>query len=304
VLRSWHENVVHYTTAVNGNFGVRLMTEDLDALLRGPDAVADLQRLLDRHLVLVLAPQKEMTKPTFGTLALGLGFPHERRHRSFGPPGANGTQVAGYEFVADFGAAAKPVPQTAREPSYIESLHYDGISAYSMQANFHVPETTPNLWCDMRSAYRELPTALRTIVDTHCALHAVVPSPRTPLTGFPEFDVTAARRHALVIKHPRTSEPLLYLPKNPASRIEGMPEDEGRSVLRELWEFVSKNAARYEARIQHNELVVWDGLGTVHTNPAYPRDRDRTVWFLVVPGKSSAVEPYFTDPSSTARTTA
>lgn len=280
------------------------MTEDLDALLCGPDAIAELQQLLDRHFVLVLAPQKEMTKPTFGTLAFGLGFPHERRNRSFGPPGANGTQVAGYEFVADYGAAAKPLPTSPieREPSYIEGLHYDGISAYSMQANFNVPATTPNLWCNMRAAYRELPTALRTIVDTHHALHAVVPSPRTPLTGFPEFDASAARRRALVIKHPRTAEPLLYVPKSPASKIEGMPEAEGRSVLRELWEFVSKHAERYEARIQHNELVVWDGLGTVHTNPTYPRDRDRTVWFLVVPGKSSEVEPYFAEPSSTLQT--
>jgi hypothetical protein len=160
------------TTLINADFGARVTMDDLDAVLRDADAMSELQQLLDRQFVVVLAPAREMTKISFG-------------------------------------------------------------------------------------------------------------------------DAATARRAPLVIAHPRTREPLLYLPKNPASTIAGLPDDEGRRVLQELWDFVSRDAPRFESRIQHNQLVIWDGLGTVHTNPSYPRDRDRTVWFLVVPGKSRAVEGYF-----------
>ena len=37
---------------------------------------------------------------------------------------------------------------------------------------------------------------------------------------------------------------------------------------------------------------VRDGLGTTHTNPAYPRDKPRTLWFFIIPGKSAEVEAY------------
>lgn len=286
------------TTVDSGDIGVRVTTDDLAEVVRDPAAMRELRALLDRRWVVLLAPQQDITKVAFGELALALGFPEAQRHRSAGPPNAEGSTVPGYEFVADFGARAKATatPHPAREPSFIEGLHYDGISAYSMQANFHSPETTPNLWCDMRAAYRELPRHLRAIVDARAALHAVVPSPRTPLSEFPSFEASSARRRPLVIQHPRTREPLLYLPKNPASKIEGLPDDEGRSVLQELWDFVARDAPRYTSRIGHNELVIWDGLGTTHTNPSYPRARDRTVWFLIIPGPWRDVEAYAAAP--------
>jgi alpha-ketoglutarate-dependent taurine dioxygenase len=251
-----------------------------------------MRALLDRYMVLHITPQKEITKPVMGDFAFALGYPKDKRSSSR-RPSLSPTTVPGYEFVADFGSKAKPNLPEPRIPSYIESLHYDGISGYSMQANFNVPPTTPNLWVDMRAAYQSLPAKLKTVVDTHYALHAVVPPPGTPLAEFPDFDAGSSRRRALVIKHPRTGEPLLYLPKNSASKIDGMPDAEGRAVLHDLWAHVNTSKTRYASLIAHNHLVVWDGLGTTHTNPAYPRDQDRTTWFLIVPGSFTEVESYF-----------
>ena len=90
------------------------------------------------------------------------------------------------------------------------------------------------------------------------------------------------------MKSPR---PLLHLPRNPASRIEGMGEVEGRAVLEELWSRVESSPAQYVPLPAHNEMLVWDGMGTVHTNPPYPRDRDRTLWFFIIPTRERALEP-------------
>jgi hypothetical protein len=261
--------------------------------VENPATLAEMRTLLDRYMVLHVTPKKELTKPVMGEIAFALGYPKDKRSSGRRPTPPSPTTVPGYEFVADFGAKAKPNLAEPRIPSYIESLHYDGISGYSMQANFNVPPTTPNLWVDMRAAYRSLPAKLKNLVDTHHALHAVVPPPGTPLAEFPGFDAGTSHRRALVIKHPRTGEPLLYLPKNLASKIDGLPDDEGRAVLHELWAHVNTSKTRYASLISHNNLVVWDGLGTTHTNPAYPRDQDRTTWFLIVPGSFTEVESYF-----------
>jgi hypothetical protein len=276
----------------NNGFGVQVFMEDYGEIVQNAEAVAEMRALLDRYMVLHVIPEKPLTKPVVGDFAFALGYPKDRRGTGRRPAVGPGV-VPGYEFVADFGATAKPNLPEPRIPSYIESLHYDGINGYSMQANFNVPVVTPNLWVDMRAAYKELPAKHKKIVDKHHALHAVVPPPGSALADFPKFDATTAIRRPLVIKHPRTREPLLYLPKNPSSTIEGLSEEEGRGVLHDLWAQVNTSKMRYASLIAHNNLVVWDGLGTVHTNPAYPRDQDRTTWFLIVPGSFTDVESFY-----------
>jgi hypothetical protein len=274
------------------DFAVQVLMKDYGEIVQNADAIAEMRALLDRYMVLHIRPEVELTKPVVGDFAFALGYPKDRRGTGRRPAVGPGV-VPGYEFVADFGSTAKPNLPEPRIPSYIESLHYDGINGYSMQANFNVPITTPNLWVDMRAAYRDLSATVKRIVDTHFALHAVVPPPGTALADFPDFDANTAIRRPLVIKHPRTREPLLYLPKNPSSRVDGMPADQGRGLLHDLWAHVNTTKARYASLIEHNNLVVWDGLGTVHTNPAYPRDKDRTTWFLIVPGSFTDVERYY-----------
>ncbi|MGD2134242.1 MAG: TauD/TfdA family dioxygenase [Maricaulaceae bacterium] len=278
------------TPQVDG-FAVRLETDDLLELARDEAGLADLQRLLDRHFVLIAAPSKEITAEAVGRIALHLGMPNE-------PPAADSPRArlprvsADFPFINDFSSPPRELPSEPARPSYVSSLHYDGISAYSVQANFVAPLTTPNMWSDMRFAYADLPAHLRRIVDSGHALHAIVPPPGTPLEDFPPFEAGDAARRPLRIKHPHTNEPLLYLPKNPDSRIEGLPVDEGQAILSELWERIYTSPARHTARATENTLFIWDGLGTTHTNPAYPRDQERRTWFFIIPSKTGEVEPY------------
>jgi alpha-ketoglutarate-dependent taurine dioxygenase len=275
-----------------GEFAAQVETRDFGALAEDEAATRELLGLLNRYLVLHFKPTEPLSKQAVGTFAFSLGFPKERRNQGRSRPGAKAQTVPGFEFVGDFGHTAQLSVGAPRPPSYIETLHCDGISAYSLQVNVEVPPAAPNLWTDMRANYRLLPARLKQIVETHWALHAVQPPAGTALEDFPAFDPSNTRRHPLVIKHFNTGEPLLYLPKNPASRIEGLSEGQGREVLAELWEFVERSPARYEVQVCANELVVWDGLGTMHTNPPYPRDRNRTIWFFVVPAKDTHLTAY------------
>lgn len=287
-----------YTAKVkNGAFAAHVECDDFVDLARDPKVCAELQTLLDRHLVLHVSPQKDLNHEAIGRFAISLGMPPgapyrpaSTRYGDAQPAApARAPMSAEYPFIGDLSNRAREPVAGERVPSYIESLHYDGISAYSVQATFNTPLTTPNMWSDMRAAYQQLPRDLKKVVDERHALHAFIPPPGTALKDFPPLDSAQAKRRPLRIKHPRTNDPLLYLPKNPASIIEGLPADEGIAILHDLWARVNTSPARYTARAAHNQMFVWDGLGTTHTNPAYPRDKPRTLWFFTIPGKWSEV---------------
>lgn len=273
------------------NFAAKIFCEDLGELISNTKTRGELIALLDKHMVLHFCPEKELTKPVVGNLAFAFDYPKDRTNPRNIP--IEKSDAPGFEFIGNFSAKAKPNLPEPRTPSYIESLHYDGISRASVHTSFHTPATTPNLWSDMRAAYANLPMDLRNIIDKRFALHAVIPPPNTPLAEFPDFDPKTAVKRPLVIKHPRTLEPLLYLPKNPASKIEGMDDKEGREILHELWAYVNTSPTRYASTIGHNESVIWDGLGTTHTNPAYPRDKDRTSWFFIIPAERAEVDAFY-----------
>jgi alpha-ketoglutarate-dependent taurine dioxygenase len=264
------------TVAGGDGFAARVEMDDLLDVVGDEGGRRELQALLDRHLVLHLAPARELVPEAFRALAEHLGL----------PAGAD---------IADFSTPGRPRRDPApppREPPYIESLHYDGISAYSMQATFDTVAGPPNAWADMRAAYRSLPPHLRAIVDSGQARHGHVAAPGTPFSQFRPLDPERAKRRPLRIRHPRTGDPLLFLPRSPHSTIDGLPDDEGRAVLAELWDHVASSPARYEAHAGHNQLFVWDGLGTTHTNPSYPRERARRVWFVIIPAARPGVDPW------------
>jgi len=282
-----------YSLEPQGSFAAHLHIDDVGMLLEASTQHRELQQLLDRYLVLHILPRQPITKPALGALGFALGFPAERRHQRGGRVGSIACDTPGFEFIGDYGGRPESVTHVPRPPSYIESLHYDGITLYSLQANFNVSQTTPNLWCDMRDAYRRLPVELQIIADSHWALHAPMPAPDTAFADFPPFDAARARRQPLVIGHTRSRQPALYLPRNPASRIEGLGEQESAEILERLWQHVSNSAQRYSSLIRHNELVIWDGLGTTHTNPSYPPGSPRTSWFFSIPAPSKQLQPYF-----------
>jgi hypothetical protein len=256
------------------------VVDDLGPLTRDRSWLDEVQGLLDRRGVVHISPERGITPEDFGRLAVHLGMPAGAGlHRDGVAPPLS----AEYPFIADLSLPARPPRTSERAPSYIESLHYDGISAYSMQATLDAAPTTPNLWVDMAAAYRTLPDDLRSLVDTHDALHGYVPRPGTAFADFPALDRSRARRRPLRIEHPRTGDALLYLPRSPASVIDGLPDGEGAAILHELWEHVERLPARYEAYAASNQLFLWDGLGTTHTNPAFPRAHPLTLWFLIVP---------------------
>jgi len=264
-------------------FGARVEMDDLSDLAQTKAGLDELTRLLDQHMVLQIASKTPLTHAQVGRIGMGLGHPGDK------DPG-------GLEFVRNVGGKGKPMSRIHRNPGFAEQLHYDRYKggppgAYSVLASVDIAPTTPYLFVDMREVYADLPRELRQIVDTRYCLHAPLPAGGKPLSAAPEFDRATAPRRPLSIKHPRTGQPLPWIPQTPMSVIEGMSDEEGRAILRELWVHTYKSPARHTMQLQSNDLLIWDNLALQHTNPAYPRTIDRTAWFFVVPAPGGNLTP-------------
>jgi alpha-ketoglutarate-dependent 2,4-dichlorophenoxyacetate dioxygenase len=157
-------------------------------------------------------------------------------------------------------------------------------SSYSMLLAHRIPDAGGETqFTDLRGAYDALPDTMKARIDGLEAEHSYWHSRQ--LVGYPapteqETAAIPGARQPLVLRHPRTGRPSLYLAAH-ASHIVGMDVEEGRALLRELTDFATQPRFRYVHHWQVGDLVVWDNLCTMHRATAfddsrYARDMRRT----------------------------
>jgi taurine dioxygenase len=82
--------------------------------------------------------------------------------------------------------------------------------------------------------------------------------------------------HPVVIRHPGTTEPILYVNYMQTSRILGMREDESEALLNKLFAQLYAPENIYHHRWQKGDLVIWDNLALQHARLT-PVDERRTL---------------------------
>jgi taurine dioxygenase len=71
-------------------------------------------------------------------------------------------------------------------------------------------------------------------------------------------------RHPVVKLHPVTGRKCLFVNEGFTAAIEGMPEDESRVLLRELFDHTTRPEFVYRHNWRVGDLVMWDNYATVH----------------------------------------
>jgi taurine dioxygenase len=149
-----------------------------------------------------------------------------------------------------------------------------------------VPEVGGDtLFADQEQAYADLSEAMKDRIEGLVTLNVygnrddVDPKSRT--TAFrPTEEQKAKRRaylirHPLVRRHPYSGRKALYAVSGTSYGIEGMPEEEGLALLREL--AAHSTQPKYQYRMQYGvgDVVVWDNASVLHsatlTDPSHPR---------------------------------
>jgi taurine dioxygenase len=76
-------------------------------------------------------------------------------------------------------------------------------------------------------------------------------------------------RHPLVIRHPDTDRPALFLGRRRNSYIIGMDLSESESLLDALWEHATRPEFTFRQEWQLHDLVLWDNRCTLHRRDAF-----------------------------------
>ncbi len=144
------------------------------------------------------------------------------------------------------------------------------------------------LFSDQEQAYADLPEAMRRRIDGMVTLNLygnrddLDPVSRT--IAFPLSDEQkekrriAVIRHPLVRRHPFTGRKALYSASGTSFAIEGMADDEGLALLRELT--AHSTQAKYQLRVSYGpgDVVVWDNASVLHSATLTDPGHARTLW--------------------------
>jgi taurine dioxygenase len=153
------------------------------------------------------------------------------------------------------------------------------------------PEGADTLLADMHAAYEALDPALRDEVSPYQVLHSFVhligqldPEARSVVTA-------EQRERAPDVIHPLVltrdgGKKSFYLSNGSTKAILGMPEEEGRALVRELIKHATAEAHVYRHKWQPGDLLVWNNRYTMHRATEYDDKKyERLVYRLWIRGE-------------------
>jgi len=121
------------------------------------------------------------------------------------------------------------------------------------------------MFADMAAAYAELSEPLKQMLDGKMAFHDGEIDLRNYGFRLKPGQTYPTATHPVVIRHPETTLPVLFVNRSFTSHIETLPMWESRMLLESLYDYVAANA-RIQCRVKWtpNTLVMWDNRSVQH----------------------------------------
>jgi taurine dioxygenase len=137
---------------------------------------------------------------------------------------------------------------------------------------------------NLYTAYETLPADLKAAIKGRSAKHDATRNSSGELRrGYEERYANEERPgaiHPLVVRHPETGRPSLYLGRRPNAWIVGLPAAESDALLDRLWAHIHSGSAYWAQVWRQGDLVIWDNRCTLHRrnrlDPALRRRMHRT----------------------------
>jgi len=148
------------------------------------------------------------------------------------------------------------------------------------------------LFANQHAAYAALPRALKDLVAPLFAEHTYVAryeelrarSPWRPKLTRQQLDEVKPVVHPVVRTHPETGRKALFVSEHFTTRIVGLPEDESRAVLDELFALATRPAFVYRHRWQPHDMVFWDNRSVLHLAAGTPDHLRRKLYRTTIEG--------------------
>lgn len=161
------------------------------------------------------------------------------------------------------------VPRVGRHWHTDSQFLENPISATILYAKVVPPVGGDTEFIDMYEVYAALPDALRRRIQ---GVRAVYDRPRHQKLehpDWPEMTEEEKRRmppiaHPIVRTHPETGRKALYISAMQGTTVEGMGEDEGTALLKELMDFAGQPRFIRAYHWQAGDVMLWDNRCLLH----------------------------------------
>jgi len=141
------------------------------------------------------------------------------------------------------------------------------FTALSLHAVDVAENRTSTRFVSAVRAYERLPAALKARI---AGLQAVAIVPERGDIRSAGYDIapdTIRHTRDVVMTHPVTGAPILYLSEQHAARIEGLSREESDALIEQLFEHLYTPDNFLEHTWKNGDLLVWDNLALQHGRP-------------------------------------
>lgn len=148
------------------------------------------------------------------------------------------------------------------------------------------------LFANQHAAYDALPAELKKLVEPLVAEHTYLAkyeelrarSPWRPKLTQAQIDEVRPVIHPVVRTHPETGRKALFVSEHFTTRIVGLPEDESRAVLDELFAWSTRPELVYRHQWQPHDMVFWDNRSVTHLAAGTPDHLRRKLYRTTIEG--------------------
>lgn len=263
----------------------------------GPDDRARLRTLLAEHRLLVFRG-RELTVDEQIDVLRSFGTPLDEKGK-----GSLSYNVTNTVTDVDFPVLGNTVEQSARGVHYPFHADYEWtryphpcISLYAVQCD---GESSPTLFADLVGGLRRLSEERRAEIAGLAAVHVYDFTPEydddrrirladvdgdTPLSLYPRTT------WPMVLNHPVTGDPMLFVSELMASHVEGMDDAASEALLQDLFKTLYADDNVYEHRWATGDLIVWDNLACQHARRDTPATSRRTLRRVAIGSRATMAE--------------
>jgi taurine dioxygenase len=148
------------------------------------------------------------------------------------------------------------------------------------------------LFANMHKAWDALPPHLKQVIDGRLAEHSYLNkygelqkrSPWRPDLSQEQKDRVKPVAHPVARMHPETGRKALFVSEHFTTRILGMPEDESRDLLQQLFKHSTQPQFIYRHVWQPHDMVFWDNRSLMHLATGCPDDERRKLYRTTIEG--------------------
>ena len=162
----------------------------------------------------------------------------------------------------------------------------DASMLYSLEIPAHGGDTS---FCSMKAALARMPAALveriRNLDIKHDGTYDSGGYVRKGLSASSDPRSSVGTPHPVIIEHPVSRAPALYLGRRLNAYVTGLELAESERLLDEIWSYVE--SAVYRHRWAVGDLVLWDNRTTMHKRDAFDPKARRVMHRTQIKGSSA-----------------